>query len=223
MAEFAERTHRMSLESIREEYRLAELSERNCETNPIVQFERWMKEAQAAHLKEPNAMTLSTATADGRPAGRVLLLKEVSELGFVFYTSYTSRKARELERNPFAALTFYWPELERQVRVEGRTSRVAREKSEAYFRTRPRGSQLGAWASHQSEVISGREKLELALKEAEATYFESEDVPIPQFWGGYSLFPDSIEFWQGRPNRLHDRLRYRRKDESGWEIDRLSP
>jgi pyridoxamine 5'-phosphate oxidase len=223
MAEFAERTHRMSLESIREEYRLAELSERNCETNPIVQFERWMKDAQAAHLKEPNAMTLSTATADGRPAGRVLLLKEVSELGFVFYTSYTSRKARELERNPFAALTFYWPELERQVRVEGRTSRVAREKSEAYFRTRPRGSQLGAWASHQSEVISGREELELALKEAEATYFESEEVPIPEFWGGYSLFPDSIEFWQGRPNRLHDRLRYRRKDESGWAIDRLSP
>ena len=223
MAEFAERTHRMSLESVREEYRLAELSERNCETNPIVQFERWMKDAQAAHLKEPNAMTLSTATADGRPSGRVLLLKEVSELGFVFYTSYTSRKARELERNPFAALTFYWPELERQVRVEGRTSRVAREKSEAYFRTRPRGSRLGAWASHQSEVISSREELEFALKEAEATYFESEDVPIPEFWGGYSLFPDSIEFWQGRPNRLHDRLRYRRKDESGWAIDRLSP
>jgi len=223
MAEFAERTHRMSLENIREEYRLAELSERNCETNPIVQFERWMKDAQAAHLKEPNAMTLSTATADGRPSGRVLLLKEVSELGFVFYTSYTSRKARELERNPFAALTFYWPELERQVRVEGGTSRVAREKSEAYFQTRPRGSQLGAWASHQSEVISSREELEAALKQAEAAYLEIDGVPTPEFWGGYSLSPDSIEFWQGRPNRLHDRLRYRRKDEFRWEIDRLSP
>ena len=136
-------------------------------------------------------MTLSTATADGRPSGRVLLLKEVSELGFVFYTSYTSRKARELERNPFAALTFYWPELERQVRVEGRTSRVPREQSQAYFRIRPRGSQLGAWASQQSEIISSREELETALREAEATYRPGEDVPTPEFWGGYCLFPES--------------------------------
>jgi pyridoxamine 5'-phosphate oxidase len=223
MAEANERTHRMSLESMREEYRLAGLNEETCETNPIVQFERWMNEAQAAHLKEPNAMTLSTATPDGRPSGRVLLLKEVSDLGFVFYTSYISRKARELESNPFAALTFYWPELERQVRVEGRASRVPREQSEGYFRTRPRGSQLGAWASRQSEVIPSRQELEAVLKEVESRYFALYDVPSPEFWGGYRLLPDSIEFWQGRPNRLHDRLRYRRKDESEWKIDRLSP
>jgi pyridoxamine 5'-phosphate oxidase len=223
MAEFTDPTHRLSLEEVREEYRLAALGEQNCETNPIVQFERWMKDAQAAHLKEPNAMTLSTATADGRPSSRVLLLKEVSDFGFVFYTSYRSRKAKELERNPFAALTFYWPELERQVRVEGRASRVPREQSERYFRTRPRGSQLGAWASHQSEIISTREQLEAALKEAEARYREGEDVPTPEFWGGYRVLPGSIEFWQGRPNRLHDRLRYRRKDECEWKVERLSP
>ena len=223
MAEFTERSHQMSLENVREEYRLAALDEQHCEANPIVQFERWMKDAQAADSKEPNAMTLSTATPDGRPSSRVLLLKEVSDFGFVFYTSYTSRKAMELDRNPFAALTFYWPELERQVRVEGRASRVSREQSERYFRTRPRGSQLGAWASHQSEVISSREQLELAMRKVEARYRNDEEVPTPEFWGGYRLVPDSIEFWQGRPNRLHDRIRYRRKDECEWIVERLSP
>lgn len=223
MADFTERTHRMSLEDLREEYRLAGLTERNCETNPIVQFERWMKDAQAAHLKEPNAMTLSTATRDGRPSGRVLLLKEVSDIGFVFYTNYDSRKAQELETNPFAALTFYWPELERQVLVEGQARRVPRAQSEAYFRTRPRGSRLGAWASDQSQVISGREELETKLKKAEADYSESAEIPTPEFWGGYCVFPEVIEFWQGQPNRLHDRLRYRRKDEGEWAIERLSP
>lgn len=222
MADFTERTHRMSLENEREEYRRTGLNERNCETNPIVQFERWMKEAQSAHLKEPNAMTLATATRDGRPSGRVVLLKEVSDTGFVFYTNYTSRKARELETNPFAALTFYWPELERQVRVEGSVRRVPSPQSEAYFRSRPRGSRLGAWASRQSEVVGSREELDSQLRQVEAQYAEDE-VPTPEFWGGYCVRPESVEFWQGRPNRMHDRLQYRRRGENGWILERLSP
>ncbi len=199
------------------------MTEQNCETNPIVQFEKWIREAQAADLKEPNAMTLSTATPDGRPSARVVLLKEVSDIGFVFYTNYTSRKSRELETNPFASLTFYWPELERQVRVEGKARRVPREQSDAYFGIRPRGSQLGAWASHQSDVVSGREQLEAKLKEVEAEYRDQAEVPAPEFWGGYCVLPEAIEFWQGRPNRMHDRLRYRRKGEYAWVLERLSP
>ncbi len=212
----------MSLENEREEYRRTGLDEQNCETNPIVQFERWMKDAQNAHLKEPNAMTLATATRDGRPSGRVVLLKEVSDMGFVFYTNYTSRKARELELNPVAALTFYWSELERQVRVEGAVRRVSREQSEAYFRNRPRGSRLGAWASKQSEVVATREELDARLRQLEAQY-RDEEVPVPEFWGGYCVHPEAVEFWQGRPNRMHDRLQYRRKGEYDWVIQRLSP
>ncbi len=223
MGDFTKRTHRLSLAGVREEYGLAGLDERTCETNPIVQFERWIKDAQAADLKEPNAMTVSTATRDGRPSGRVLLLKEVSDIGFVFYTNYGSRKGRELETNPFAALTFYWPELERQVRVEGTVRRVPRPQSEAYFRTRPRGSRLGAWASRQSEVVGSREELALKLERVEAEYGGIEDVPAPDYWGGYCVLHDVVEFWQGRPNRMHDRLRYRRKGEDGWLIERLSP
>ena len=212
----------MSLEALREDYRQGGLTEQNCETNPIVQFERWMRDAQTADLKEPNAMTLSTATKAGRPSARVVLLKEVSDLGFVFYTNYTSRKGKELETNPWAALTFYWAELERQVRVEGQVRRVPRELSEAYFQSRPRGHQLGAWASHQSEVLLERGELESRLRILEAEY-AYKDVPAPEFWGGYCLLPEEIEFWQGRPNRLHDRLRYRRKGEEPWVLERLSP
>lgn len=220
---FTKRTHRMSLADLRENYGLGELSEQNCETNPIIQFERWIQDAQRADLKEPNAMVLATATGDGRPSARVVLLKEVSDLGFVFYTNYGSRKARELETNPFAALTFYWPELERQVRAEGEVRRVPRQQSEAYFRTRPKGSQLGAWASHQSEVLPSREPLEARLRELEAAYPDEGEIPVPEFWGGYCLVPRIIEFWQGRPNRLHDRLRYKKDDQSAWILERLSP
>ena len=222
MADFTERNHKMSLARMREDYRQGGLREADCETNPIVQFERWMKDAQAADIKDANALTLSTATRDGKPSGRLVLLKEVSDLGFVFYTNYGSRKAQDLETNPFAALTFYWAELERQVRVEGQVARVPRPVSEAYFRTRPRGSQLGAWTSEQSQVLENRDILETRLRELDERYREL-DIPVPEFWGGYCVRPEVIEFWQGRPNRLHDRIRYRRKGETEWLLERLSP
>jgi pyridoxamine 5'-phosphate oxidase len=202
---------------------LAELNETNCHTNPIQQFQAWFRDAQAADLKEPNAMALATATPDGKPSGRIVLLKEVSEFGFVFYTNYHSRKGRELETNPNCALTFYWAELERQVRVDGRAQTVSREKSEAYFRGRPKGSRLGALASAQSEILPSREPLETRLAELEATFSDTDNVPLPEHWGGYCVRPDTIEFWQGRTNRLHDRIRYQRKGEEEWLIERLSP
>jgi pyridoxamine 5'-phosphate oxidase len=223
MGDSAKRNDRMALAEEQEDYCRGGLNEQSCETNPIVQFERWIKDAQAADLKEPNALTLATATAQGRPSARVVLLKEVSDLGFVFYTNYGSRKALEIETNPFAALTFYWAELERQVRVEGEVQRVPREQSESYFRTRPKGSRLGAWASRQSEVLPGREPLEAKLAELEMQYAATDEVPTPEFWGGYCVVPETIEFWQGRPNRLHDRLRYRKDSAGTWKIERLSP
>src|SRR5581483_8319383 len=180
MSHVPDATHRLSLERLREDYWLGGLAEQDFEANPIIQFEGWIKEAQAAGLREPNAMTLSTASIDGCPSGRVVLLKEVSDLGFVFYTSYISRKATDLDSNPLAALTFYWPELERQVRVEGRVQRVSREQSEAYFRKRPKGSQLGAWASRQSQILPNREPLERRLRELELEYAEIGNVPVPE-------------------------------------------
>lgn len=215
--------HRLSLANLRDDYGRAPLSEQSCDTNPIGQFERWFRDVQAADIKEPNAMTLSTATAAGRPSARIVLLKEVSDLGFIFYTNYTSRKAQELEANPFAALTFHWVELARQVRVEGRTQKVPPEQSAEYFRSRPKGSRLGAWASHQSQVLPSRDALDAKWEQLQEHYADIEDVPVPEFWGGYCLVPETIEFWEGRPNRMHDRIRYRRNGETAWTLERLSP
>lgn len=213
----------LSLEELRLEYKRGALDEANCDSNPMEQFRRWMTDARMAALVEPNAMTLSTATADGRPSGRIVLLKELTAEEFIFYTNYTSRKGREMDANPFVALTFYWTELERQVRVEGQVRRVSREKSEAYFRGRPKGSRLGALASHQSAPLPSRAPLEQRLADLEAKYQDTDDVSAPEWWGGYAVRPDVLEFWQGRPNRLHDRIVYSKRGETGWGVGRLSP
>jgi pyridoxamine 5'-phosphate oxidase len=207
---------------LRKEYTRAGLKEPDTHPNPIEQFRTWFDEALAANLHEPNAMTLATSTPHGRPSVRVVLLKGFDERGFVFYTSYEGRKGEELEANPYCALLFYWGELERQVRVEGRVGRLPDEESDAYFAGRPRGSQLGAWASEQSRPVKDRGALEERLRELEAEY-EGREVPRPPFWGGYRVEPEVIEFWQGRENRLHDRLRYRRSGNGGWRRERLQP
>jgi len=211
----------MSIADLRKSYNLAGLRRTDLEANPIRQFQKWLQQAIEAQLLEPNAMTLATTDKNGRPSGRIVLLKGLDERGFVFYTSYESRKARELEENPNAAIVFYWAELERQARVTGAASRIPRAESEAYFKTRPRGHQLGAWVSAQSEVIARRAVLEDRLKQFEQKYPNA--VPLPPFWGGYVLAPVEIEFWQGRPNRLHDRFRYTKRADGNWLIERLAP
>ncbi len=212
---------RQSVAQLRENYTKAGLSEADLAPDPILQFERWFGDAVQAGLREPNAMTLATATPAGEPSARIVLLKSYDERGFVFYSNYQSRKGRELEVNPRAALIFYWADLERQVRITGTVSRVSRDETAAYFRSRPRGSQIGAWASRQSDLISRREDLE-ARVEALLTRFGAEEIPVPEFWGGYRVRHETVEFWQGRPSRLHDRLEYHR-DRDGWRIVRLSP
>jgi pyridoxamine 5'-phosphate oxidase len=197
------------------------LTEADVAPDPVVQFGRWYDDARSAGLVEPSAMTLATATAGGVPSARMVLLRGVDRRGFVFYTNYESRKAAELAANPLAALVFWWGELQRQVRVEGRVERTSREESAAYFRTRPPASRLSAWASPQSRVIPGREVLEERVAEVAADHPDG-DVPLPPFWGGYRLVPEVVELWQGRPNRLHDRLRYTRTA-GGWRIERLAP
>ena len=203
----------LDLAALRRDYALASLTEAAVDADPIRQFERWFADAVSARVLEPNAMTLSTATRDGVPSGRMVLLKGVDASGFVFFTDYRSRKGVELGENPLAALTFLWKEIERQVRITGSVSRVSTQESEAYFRTRPPGSRLGAWTSRQSSVIANREELEAQLQEV-TMRFPNGDVPLPPHWGGFRVMADEIEFWQGRANRLHG---------SGWEISRLSP
>jgi pyridoxamine 5'-phosphate oxidase len=189
--------------------------------DPLEQFRAWLEIALEARLVLPNTMALATASREGRPSARMVLLKGVDERGFTFYSNYESRKGRELVENPHAALVFHWAQLERQVRVTGSVERLDAGESEAYFRTRPLGSRLGAWASRQSEVVSGRDELEQRLRDLSLRYSD-ENVPLPPYWGGYVLAPIEIEFWQGRENRMHDRFRYERAD-GGWEIARLSP
>lgn len=206
---------------LRREYMQRALNEADLAPDPFVQFSLWFHEAiDCRAIAEVNAMLLSTVSADGRPHGRYVLLKGFDAGGFVFFTNYSSEKGRDLAAHPYAALTFGWIEQERQVRIEGVVSKMPRSAVEAYFLTRPRGSRLGAWASEQSSVIPGRETLEARLAEADARF--PNDVPPPESWGGYLVAPDQIEFWQGRTNRLHDRLRYRKSGDA-WLIERLAP
>lgn len=214
--------HTMSLADLRKDYSLAGLAEKDLARDPFRQFEKWFQEAEAAKLTEPNAMTLATAARDGRPSARTVLLKGVDGRGFVFYTNYESHKGRELELNPRATLLFPWIALERQVIVEGTVTKVSREEAEAYFHSRPPLSQLAAWASPQSAIISGRKVLEQSMKDLENKY-AGQTVPLPPQWGGYRVAPETVEFWQGRRSRLHDRLRYRRGADGGWIVERLAP
>jgi pyridoxamine 5'-phosphate oxidase len=197
------------------------LTEGELDPDPVRQFHRWIEEATLSEVPEPNAMALATATPEGRPSARIVLLRGYDERGFAFFTNYESRKGRELDANPHAALVFHWHDLDRQVRVEGRVERVSAEESDTYFQSRPACSRLGAWASRQSEVIPDRTVLEARNRALELQY-PGGQIPRPEHWGGYRVVPAVIEFWQGRPSRLHDRLRYTRSDR-GWLIERLSP
>jgi pyridoxamine 5'-phosphate oxidase len=235
----------MSLADLRREFGFGGLRRCDLDANPIAQFADWFGQAALGRSRgwwrklgialykcvqvalgadpiDPNAMTLATADKEGRPSARMVLLKNVDERGFIFYTNYDSRKGCELAENPRAALVFYWPELERQVCVFGEVTKLPREESEIYFRTRPRGSRLAAWASNQSEVVKDRRTLEGKWSQMKAKY-SGDDVPLPPYWGGYILSPTRVEFWQGRPNRLHDRFRYTKQPDGHWIIERLSP
>ena len=210
------------MQNQRKEHNRSSLTEQDLDPDPVRQFASWFDDANQSGIPETNAMTLATATPDGRPSARMVLLRGADERGFSFFTNYESRKARELDANPFAALVFFWHDLERQVRIEGKVERVSDDESDRYFQSRPKGARIGAWASPQSQVIASREILEARFRESEDRHSD-EIVPRPPNWGGYRLVPDSFEFWQGRPNRLHDRLRYRRRLAGGWLIERLAP
>jgi pyridoxamine 5'-phosphate oxidase len=210
------------LRNLRQDYSAASLSETTININPIKQFDIWFNEAIEAKLHEPNAMTLATATHDGRPSARIVLLKGYDAAGFVFYTNYLSRKGKEITKNPLGAITFFWSELERQVRIEGNIEKLTKEQSDRYFHSRPKMSQFGAVISPQSQEIPNREILETKLSQLEEEYAD-KDIPKPSFWGGYILKPRMIEFWQGRSSRLHDRILYKKIDNNNWKKVRLAP
>lgn len=212
----------MNINELRKEYKFKSLNINDLNPNPFFQFSTWFREAQEAKVLEPNAMALATASLKGRPSCRMVLLKEVDSEGFLFFTNYDSRKGKDLSHNPFGCITFYWKELERQVIIDGKIEKLDRQASENYFASRPRGSQLGTWASHQDQIVHSREELEKNYRHFEEMY-RGKQVPIPPYWGGYRLVPERFEFWQGRIHRLHDRLCYLRTSDNQWEIDRLAP
>ncbi len=212
-----------SVANLRQDYTKQGLREIDLDTDPFKQFKKWFDQALNAQLPEPNAMTLATATIEGKPSARMVLLKDFSDRGFVFYTNYQSHKGQELATNPQAALVFWWAELERQVRIEGKVGQVSPQESDEYFHSRPINSQLGAWVSNQSQIVNSREVLEQRQAQLKTKYAQ-QTIPRPQHWGGFRVVPTEIEFWQGRPSRLHDRLLYRRQeDDNSWLIERLSP
>lgn len=211
-----------SIAHLRREYRHEELIEKNVPANPMVLFQRWFKEALKAQVLDTNAFAVASVSASGKPSNRIVLLKGLDPKGFVFFTNYESRKGRELRQKPAASLLFFWPQLSRQVRIDGKVAKVSAQESDDYFKTRPRGSQLGAWASNQSQTVPDRDFLERRMRALEEQ-FAGRAIPRPPHWGGFRLVPATIEFWQGRPNRLHDRLQYQRKGSSGWKMTRLAP
>lgn len=212
-----------NIENLRQNYQRATLDETDAEANPLLQFKKWFEEAQSSDVLEPNAMTLATADANGTPSARIVLLKGFDARGFVFYTNYQSRKGGELETNKIACLLFFWKELERQIRIEGAVSKLSEADSTKYFQSRPKSSQIGAWVSPQSKIIENRVWLEQRDREIAAQYADQSVLPRPAHWGGYAVNPHKIEFWQGRPSRLHDRLLYTLTTENAWKIERLAP
>lgn len=210
------------LSKLRKDYKLMALSEMDCGSDPIFLLEKWLGDAANGGQSEPNAMTLSTVDSEGFPSSRIVLLRDISKGGLVFYTNFNSEKAKHLEKNNKAGLNFFWVDLERQVRIQGEVNKITKFESEAYFQSRPRLNQLSAWASPQSEIVPNREHLEELLKQSEARFPNTDTIPMPPFWGGFRLLPHSMEFWQGRPGRLHDRIRFKRQGNS-WVKERLAP
>lgn len=212
-----------NIEDLRKAYHLGALEHEDLTLDPMDMFRRWWHEAIGAEIEEANAMTLATANAQGQPFARIVLLKGLHQEGFEFFTNYDSDKAKEMAENPQVALLFFWKEMERQVRIEGKVEKVSKERSEQYFQSRPRGSQIGAWTSPQSQVIPDRSVLEANAKQVEEKYADIDPLPVPEHWGGYIVRPHTIEFWQGRANRLHDRFRYGLQPDGHWAINRLAP
>lgn len=211
-----------SIADIRKVYQLQSLLEKDVNADPIKQFETWWQQAIESKIEEPNAMTLATCNDEGKPSARIVLLKGIKKNGFIFFTNYQSRKGKEIEKNSFVSLLFFWKELERQVRIEGKIKKVSDTESDKYFFSRPRESRIGAWSSPQSAVIENREFLQKNVEKYNLE-FGTENIPRPDFWGGYLVEPDSIEFWQGRPGRLHDRLQYSLSENNYWNMKRLAP